>query len=131
LFVESRRREKRITMDKEEAREKARQRAWAGGAAKFINYGGATPHRAWLAGFDAGYEASDGGKVEWVPCSEKLPPADGWYLITNLKTSNRFGQPEVSVASYIDRVWRGYTGFAPLAWMPLPQPYTEPEKETT
>jgi hypothetical protein len=42
----------------EAARDEARRKTWEDGAGKFINHGNATPHRAWLTGFNSGYEAA-------------------------------------------------------------------------
>lgn len=62
---------------------------------------------------------------EWIPCSERLPDKDGFYLITlenfydnNLKT--RIGFYETSTQCFYPYA---------LAWMPLPKPYRREGEE--
>ena len=73
---------------------------------------------------------------KWIPCSERLPEEDYNVLVTD-----EYG--DVCVASWFN-LWTGeevegeevekywhYKGFRvnPTAWMPLPQPYKEGEKD--
>lgn len=50
---------------------------------------------------------------KWVPCSERLPDKNGYYL-----TSEENGGIEVE---WYDETGWGYFGV--LAWMPLPKPW--------
>lgn len=54
----------------------------------------------------------------WIPCSERLPEANGWYLVTN-----ELGvvQQQYWGASH----WNKLRDEAVLAWQPLPDPYIE------
>ena len=59
-------------------------------------------------------------KGGWIPCSERLPEVNGWYLVTNelgVVQQQHWG------ASH----WEKLRDEAVLAWMPLPAPYTEGE----
>lgn len=62
-------------------------------------------------------------QIRWIPCSERLPEREGWYL-TSLGDKTYGG---VDVDMYC-KGWVIY-GTHVLAWMPLPQPYTESEEE--
>ena len=61
----------------------------------------------------------------WIPCSERLPDSNDFVL-----TINRVMQ--CGVYQYDGYVWLDYDGLyvneGIIAWMPLPEPYTE---ETT
>ena len=65
--------------------------------------------------------------IEWIPCSERLPNVNGWYITTI--SGEICGQ---------DRAFSGMSEFAngkwvsdydvdetemTIAWMPLPKPY--------
>ena len=55
-------------------------------------------------------------KGGWIPCSERLPEVNGWYLVTNelgIVQQQHWG------ASH----WRKLRDEAVIAWMPLPEPY--------
>lgn len=58
----------------------------------------------------------------WIPCSERLPKSNGWYLVTNVL---EVVQQQYWGASH----WQKLRDEAVIAWMPLPQPYTEEQKE--
>ena len=58
----------------------------------------------------------------WIPCSERLPKSNGWYLVTNVLG---VVQQQYWGASH----WQKLRDEAVIAWMPLPQPYTEEQKE--
>ena len=62
-------------------------------------------------------------KARWIPCSERLPEREGWYL-TSLGDKT-YGGADVDMYC---KGWDKY-GTHVLAWMPLPQPYTESEDE--
>lgn len=56
----------------------------------------------------------------WIPCSERLPENNGWYLVTN----------ELGVVQQQDWCalhWGKLRDDAVLAWQPLPQPYVKGE----
>ena len=50
----------------------------------------------------------------WIPCSERLPEANGNYLVTGR-------QGAVNKRKFEDGRW--YGNWAVTAWMPLPKPY--------
>ena len=54
----------------------------------------------------------------WIPCSERLPEANGRYLVWM-----SFAPPErgIAVAEYCGGYWSIKTLIS--AWMPLPEPY--------
>ena len=83
------------------------------------------------AAIDAFFNAtSDGDKAEfcvavvknipsaqqWIPCSERMPERNGYYLVTGR-------QGAVNKRLYQDGYW--YGNWAIIAWMPLPEPYRE------
>lgn len=51
---------------------------------------------------------------QWIPCSERLPERNGYYLVTGR-------QGAVNKRLYQDGYW--YGNWAIIAWMPLPEPY--------
>lgn len=61
---------------------------------------------------------------EWIPCSERLPEADGNYLISGVWGS---GKEVVSDCDFSvnDGYFRTVWNFDVLAWQPLPEPYKE------
>ena len=62
---------------------------------------------------------------EWIPCSERLPGAAGFYLVTK---KQRSGEIQVALGCYqpLFKSWSGNGNFKEvLAWMPLPERYTE------
>lgn len=76
---------------------------------------------------------------QWIPCSERLPNANGIYIVTR-KISDGFECQNITDACYFDgsNTWhddtrvnheRKYLADV-LAWMPLPEPYREDEDET-
>lgn len=109
-------------MDKEKAREKAKEHV--GG------WSTQTPNDWFDAGFDAGYDARESG---WVRVEDGLPTEHGYYLVTWYDQTIK--APKTFIGYWIDsefRVvvhWRNehtvWTADAPIAWMPLPQPYEE------
>ena len=65
-------------------------------------------------------ELAEEYKSDWIPCSERLPEVNGWYLVTNelgVVQQQHWG------ASH----WEKLRDDAVIAWMPLPAPYTEGE----
>ena len=58
--------------------------------------------------------------VEWIPCSERLPVKDGWYLTTVIYGSVK----RSGMCNFVNGEWEHFdVGFNDIAWMPLPQPY--------
>lgn len=72
----------------------------------------------------------------WIPCSERLPEEEGWYLVTiqNDKTRKRrtendlfaIGIAEAHKHTPYKFCKDGYRQTV-IAWMPLPGPYKEEE----
>lgn len=56
---------------------------------------------------------------KWIPCSERLPERNGYYLVTGR-------QGAVNKWLYQDGYW--YGKWTVLAWMPLPEPYMRGEE---
>ena len=74
---------------------------------------------------------------EWIPVTERLPE-NGAYVLVCLKkgiifTAHRFTSKDGSggwsddVAWWVDDI---ETERAPIAWMPLPEPYKEDKDDT-
>lgn len=66
----------------------------------------------------------------WIPCSERLPEEDGFYLATCDgeicgKDGSFTGLAEYENGKWVDDE-DDYQ--CVLAWMPLPEPYTESEE---
>ena len=61
---------------------------------------------------------------EWVPCSERLPSEDGYYLCCNKRYLPYVGH-------FLNGQWNDFDGTIVHAdaWMPLPKPYGEREGE--
>lgn len=59
----------------------------------------------------------------WIPCSERLPESDGYYLVTNSK----WGAPWREITLWMTDGWSSNN--EPIAWMPLPEPYEEKEEK--
>lgn len=56
---------------------------------------------------------------QWIPCGERLPEEDGYYLMTNSK----WGAPWREITLWVTDGWSSDN--KPIAWMPLPKPYEE------
>ena len=78
-------------------------------------------------------DSSDLMSREWIPCKERLPEQDGWYLVSlgNEWTKDGFGDihgegkiydSDVRLSEFRDGKW--YHGMV-AAWMPKPGPYKE------
>ena len=62
----------------------------------------------------------------WIPCTERLPDTDDMMLVT---CAPKKGARNVNRAYYNNGFWHGSGSMSGvIAWMPLPEPYTE---ETT
>ena len=57
---------------------------------------------------------------QWIPCSERLPERNGYYLVTGR-------QGAVNKRLYQDGYW--YGNWTVIAWMPLPEPYKEDDHD--
>lgn len=57
---------------------------------------------------------------QWIPCSERLPERNGYYLVTGRRGA-------VNKLLYQDGYW--YGNWKVFAWMPLPEPYREERTE--
>ena len=56
---------------------------------------------------------------QWIPCNERMPEHGGWYIVTKNLTDD--GDKAVYLSWYSLHGWE--CGEAPIAWMPLPEPY--------
>ena len=68
-------------------------------------------------------KAIPSAEPKWIPCSEKLPEADGRYLCTY---EDDIEENCVDFGSYENGEW--YVDKV-IAWMPLPTPYEPMESE--
>ena len=70
-------------------------------------------------------------KGKWIPVIEKLPEEDGCYMVTMkapFYEANAYGYI-TGAAYYISCVMKWYDANGEvIAWMPLPEPYTEVEE---
>ena len=55
----------------------------------------------------------------WIPCSERLPEVNGRYLCAN----DQWGAWRVDINMWVNGHWRNQIE-KPIAWMPLPEPYS-------
>ena len=67
---------------------------------------------------------SDDAVSEWIPCSERMPSEDGWYLIA---LAFEWGI-EYEAGRWEDGIWWNPNSHVNVAWMPLPQPYKETDQ---
>ena len=69
---------------------------------------------------------------QWIPCSERLPEKDGYYLATCDGEICGEDQPFTGLAEYENRKWvddeDDYQ--CVLAWMPLPEPWKGEEDDS-
>lgn len=63
-------------------------------------------------------------RLEWIPCSERLPEREGRYLVTN----SAWGSWTVDVCAWIGH-W--HSDDKPIAWMELPKAWEGEKDETT
>lgn len=59
----------------------------------------------------------------WIPCSERLPEEDTMVLLT----ADVLGKTEIQYVFYQKNLGLFICNGKPIAWMPLPAPYTEGE----
>lgn len=61
---------------------------------------------------------------DWIPCSERLPEEDGYYLTTTI--FYHLYNPVVMGCNFEDGRWLYMnSNDEVIAWQPLPQPYKE------
>lgn len=69
---------------------------------------------------------------EWIPCSERLPKEEGWYLVTiqNDKTEKRRTENDLFAIGIAEahkltpyKFCKDGHRQTVIAWMPLPEPY--------
>lgn len=67
-------------------------------------------------------------QTEWIPCSERLPENQDCYLVTTKWKGSYSGNVyiETNMAVYREKP-KEWDCVDVIAWMPLPQPYTESE----
>lgn len=58
--------------------------------------------------------------ADWIPCSERLPDDDGFYLATIL---NGLGYTTTQKLLFNGKGWCTAMPWEILAWMPVPEPY--------
>lgn len=58
-------------------------------------------------------------QTRWIPCSERLPQDEQKVLVTT--RSGKFIDVTTSIYHHASAYWEHYV----IAWMPLPEPYTE------
>ena len=56
---------------------------------------------------------------EWIPCSERLPEEDGYYLIT---LDFEWGR-EIEIGLWADGEWLNDNRHVNIAWMPMIKPW--------
>lgn len=61
-------------------------------------------------------------QTRWIPCGERLPERVEWYL-TSIKWDD--GTERVTISWFDGISFKAEV----IAWMPLPEPYTESEEE--
>jgi len=93
--------------------------------------------KLWKAAYERGKAEA---QQRWIPCSERLPEANGRYLVTRGLNACGSLWNRIYIANYSDLMgiksvkiwWQGNVGKSDferladvLAWMPLPEPYAE------
>lgn len=62
--------------------------------------------------------------TSWIPCIDRLPEEDGWYLTTyDGEICNREGEVFTGMSEFENGKWEEDTVYA---WMPLPEPWRKP-----
>ena len=72
------------------------------------------------------YATLDIAATKWVPCSERLPDEEGYYLVT-LGNEN-FPDRDVEIVAIMDGDWDWNPVEEILAWRKLPEPYKGDEE---
>ena len=62
-------------------------------------------------------------QTRWIPCAERLPEKDGYYLVTTKWKSRYLGNVyiDATMARYREKP-KEWTYNHVIAWMPLPEP---------
>ena len=82
----------------------------------------------------SGYDAADKHSNGWIPCSERLPEKDGFYLTTVIfegKSSTCRHLFDTDNSEWLDSDYMPFVNdeiSEIIAWKPLPEPY-EPKGE--
>ena len=79
--------------------------------------------KSYREGYQAGFKDAQ-PEPRWVSCSERLPEKNCICLTTN----TALGAFEVDWNVWINGEWL-YQNEKPIAWMPLPEPYSERRQE--
>jgi len=60
----------------------------------------------------------------WIPCSERLPEEDGFYLVTLTEKVTDINDIRVTKVFFSEKS-NGFTGYGKsvIAWQPLPEEY--------
>lgn len=86
--------------------------------------------RAWMSDAPTAYG--------WIPCSERLPEEEGWYLVTiqNDKTRKRRTENDLFAIGIAEAHKHTPYKFCKdghrqtvIAWMPIPEPYKAESEE--
>lgn len=68
--------------------------------------------------------------MKWIPCKEKLPEHEGWYIVTEWSLEER--DWDVTMDKWRFKNGQGEWAFSlmekVLAWMPMPEIYEEVNK---
>lgn len=62
---------------------------------------------------------------EWIPCNERMPKEDGYYLV---KLSFAWGN-DIEMGWLLDGEWVNPNSHVTVAWMPLPAPWEGADDE--
>ena len=89
-------------------------------------YNSCTMHDSLASMLDELTQENDSSN-EWIPCDQREPEHDGWYLITEWHRGHQ--HLEVNINQWKDGSW-WLVDIAdkPVAWMPLPEPYTKEDE---
>lgn len=60
---------------------------------------------------------------QWIPCSERLPEENMWTICQNNAGAMMIGEYDIEFGWIFPAYFDGI-----VAWMPLPEPYTEETK---
>lgn len=63
-------------------------------------------------------------ECKWIPVSKRLPEHGGWFIVTK---DGEGGNKNVFL-SYFSTAHGWEFAEEPIAWMPLPEPYTEDKR---
>lgn len=92
-------------------------------------------HNKYQDAFDMAIEALNG--QQWIPCGKRLPKNRDMVLVTVKETLHGDAGCHVEEAYYCEEIWLDVNAidiegtsndvdtFEIIAWMPLPEPYTE------